>query len=102
MRDSESGLDYAMNRFSQSTMGRLTSVDKGPMLLHLPRSLNRYLYTMDDPINRIDPDGNQGTLVVTVTGEMPPLPPLMEMLLRVEEAAHRGRVTSLASPALYP
>jgi RHS repeat-associated protein len=71
-RDSESGLDYAMNRYSQSTLGRLTSVDAGPNLVHLPRSLNRYVYVMNDPINRIDPDGNQGTLVVTVVGEMPP------------------------------
>ena len=57
-RDQESGLDYAMNRFDSNTSGRFMSVDKGPMVLRRPGSLNRYSYAELDPVNHTDPDGN--------------------------------------------
>jgi RHS repeat-associated protein len=56
-RDQESGLDYAGNRYYASTNGRFASVDAGKMFLTHPTTLNRYLYTWDDPINKIDPSG---------------------------------------------
>jgi RHS repeat-associated protein len=43
-RDPESGLDYALNRFSQSTAGRFISVDKGHIVRFAPQTLNRYVY----------------------------------------------------------
>ena len=57
-RDKESGLDYAMNRMYANTGGRFTSVDKGPMSLPKPSTLNRYAYGGLDPINNQDPSGN--------------------------------------------
>ena len=57
-RDAESGLDYAMNRYDSSANGRFTSPDKGKALLYTPMTLNRYLYSTDDPVNGNDPDGN--------------------------------------------
>jgi RHS repeat-associated protein len=56
-RDSESGMDYAMNRYNSAAMGRFTSPDKGPMALKKPVTLNRYVYAGLDPVNHIDPDG---------------------------------------------
>ncbi|MBE0660745.1 MAG: hypothetical protein IH602_23830 [Bryobacteraceae bacterium] len=58
-RDAATGLDYAMNRYYQSTWGRFTSPDPyrasgGP---GDPGSWNRYAYTRGDPINFNDPSG---------------------------------------------
>jgi len=60
LRDAESNLDYAMNQYLQNSTGRFAGVDQGRIILQIPTSLNRYIYTIDDPINRIDPDGNEG------------------------------------------
>ena len=58
-RDSETGLDYAQNRYHQPGMGRFMSADPyaasgGP---NDPGSWNRYAYTRGDPVNRGDPSG---------------------------------------------
>src|SRR5207244_2648241 len=57
-RDSESNLDYAGARYSAPVYGRFTSVDAGGLNLSMPRSLNRYVYTLDDPVNLHDKSGN--------------------------------------------
>ena len=56
-RDSESGLDYAIFRFDAPGLGRFMSPD--PILGNLtsPQSHNRYGYSLNDPVNRIDPLG---------------------------------------------
>ena len=56
-RDAESGLDYAIHRFDATTRGVFMSVDRGPINLLLPQSLNRYIYAMADPLNYTDPSG---------------------------------------------
>ena len=56
-RDGESGLDYAIHRFDATTRGVFMSVDRGPITLALPQSLNRYIYAMADPVNYTDPSG---------------------------------------------
>jgi RHS repeat-associated protein len=56
-RDIESGNDYAMARYDTSRLGRFTSPDPLPGALVEPQSLNRYLYTANDPVNKIDPSG---------------------------------------------
>ena len=48
-RDQESGLDYAMDRFYGNNTAGFRSVDRGPAHPNRPLSLNRYIYTMDDP-----------------------------------------------------
>jgi RHS repeat-associated protein len=58
-RDSETGLDYAQNRYHQPGMGRFLTADPyrasgGP---GDPGSWNRYAYTRGDPVNRYDPTG---------------------------------------------
>jgi len=59
-RDSETGLDYADQRYHQPGMGRFVSADQyqasaGP---RDPGSWNRYAYVGGDPINFKDPRGN--------------------------------------------
>ena len=55
--DSESGLNYAMNRFDSSQFGRFMSTDPVAGSMHSPQSLNRYAHVGDDPVNRTDPFG---------------------------------------------
>jgi RHS repeat-associated protein len=62
-QDSESGLDYAMNRYYSSTLGRFLSPDPykanngGPGDPRDPQSWNRYAYVENDPVNRNDRRG---------------------------------------------
>ena len=58
-RDSSTGLDYAMNRYYGSNLGRFLTPDPfdGSAKLQNPQSWNRYAYVNDDPINQNDPSG---------------------------------------------
>jgi RHS repeat-associated protein len=53
----ETGLDYANFRYYSSAQARFLSADLTGGKPGTPRSLNRYTYTLDDPINKIDPLG---------------------------------------------
>jgi RHS repeat-associated protein len=61
-RDSDSGLDYAKNRYYVSNIGRFLTPDR----LHIsptpaaPQSWSRYSYGNSDPVNWIDPGGKWG------------------------------------------
>lgn len=56
-RDMESNSDYAINRQYQYNTGRFMRPD--PLLgdIVVPQSLNRYVYTQNDPVNLVDPEG---------------------------------------------
>lgn len=56
-RDSESGLDYAINRYHSSQIGRFASPDLLAGNIGNPQSLNRYAYSLNDPVNLSDPLG---------------------------------------------
>ncbi len=59
-RDAATNLDYAQARMYASEWGRFMSPDPmglGSSKLTSPQSLNRYSYTDNNPINRIDPTG---------------------------------------------
>jgi RHS repeat-associated protein len=55
-RDAESGNDYFGERYLNNIAGRFLTVDP---VIHLndPQSFNAYVYTRNDPVNLIDPDG---------------------------------------------
>jgi len=56
-RDSESGLDYAMARYYNSTTGTFCSADPLDGSPGDPQSWNRYPYGRNDPIDITDPSG---------------------------------------------
>jgi RHS repeat-associated protein len=56
-RDQESGLDYAMARYYDSSEGRFCSADPVGGSADDPQSWNRYAYARNDPVNIIDPSG---------------------------------------------
>ncbi len=56
-RDSETGLDYADQRYHQPGMGRFLSVDRGAPTPNNPGSWNRYAYVQGDPVNSADHSG---------------------------------------------
>jgi RHS repeat-associated protein len=57
-RDSETGLDYANNRYHQPGMGRFMTPDPSHTANRMdPNSWNQYAYSGGDPVNRHDPSG---------------------------------------------
>jgi RHS repeat-associated protein len=59
-RDSETGLDYAFNRYYDSRIGRFMSSDPlGPASANYddPQSMNRYAYVLNNPMSSADPRG---------------------------------------------
>jgi RHS repeat-associated protein len=65
-RDSDSGLDYAVNRYYSSGLGRFITVDRDVAVSGRPQSWNRYAYTEADPVNSADATGLSGRKVDSV------------------------------------
>lgn len=70
-RDTESGLDYFGARYYGSNIGRFISPD--PKILNVQRFLdpqqwNMYVYTRNNPLIYIDPDGRELHIVLINTG----------------------------------
>ena len=59
-RDSETGNDYAVNRYESPGYGRFLTPDpySSPSASD-PGSWNKYAYTRGDPVNRVDPGGTE-------------------------------------------
>lgn len=56
-RDSETGLDYSLYRYSSAAQGRWTSPDPLPGWPSDPQSWNRYAYVRNNPLKYLDPLG---------------------------------------------
>ena len=63
-RDSESSLDYGVNRYYDNVTGRFMTVDPygGSAVAGNPQSWNRYGYGLGDPVNGNDPTGLDSTI----------------------------------------
>jgi RHS repeat-associated protein len=55
--DSESGYNYAVNRYQSPLLGRFLSADPLPGSVGSPQSWNRYAYVRNNPLNLTDPSG---------------------------------------------
>ena len=60
--DPSTGLVYLRSRWYAPALARFIQTDSAAMNLQDTRTLNRYVYGVDDPINRFDPSGQEGTL----------------------------------------
>jgi RHS repeat-associated protein len=72
-RDSESGLDYVVNRQYSPSVGRFFQADpyRANGYKVDPQSWNRYSYTQNEPINRVDPIGlDWGGLIGSAMGAL--------------------------------
>ncbi|MCH9646605.1 MAG: RHS repeat-associated core domain-containing protein [Deltaproteobacteria bacterium] len=58
-RDHSTGADYMHARHYRSDIGRFVSVDPLPGKAGEPQSWNRYAYALGNPLNLIDPSGEQ-------------------------------------------
>ncbi|MGB6131718.1 MAG: RHS repeat-associated core domain-containing protein [Acidobacteriaceae bacterium] len=56
-RDSESGFDYAMARYYDSSVARFCSADPVGGSLDDPQTWDRYTYVRNDPVDLTDPSG---------------------------------------------
>ena len=69
-KDTETSLDFAEARMYENRFGRFTAVD--PLLVRKsanPQSFNRFIYTGNNPIRRVDPNGRDWWDVVNNAGE---------------------------------
>jgi RHS repeat-associated protein len=57
LRDGESGIDYAMNRYYAAGRGRFLTADHHGGSANNPASWNHYVYAGGDPIGNMDPNG---------------------------------------------
>jgi RHS repeat-associated protein len=87
-RDSESGLDYALARYYNSTTGTFCSADPLAGSPGDPQSWNRYPYARNDPIDKVDPSGKFFFLI-----------PLVEALVGAMEATLPEVVTTITVTA---
>jgi RHS repeat-associated protein len=70
-QDSSTGLNYADQRYYNATFGRFISVARrrDRAALGSPQAWNRYAYAKDDPVNRIDPSGNDSCFIYAADNE---------------------------------
>jgi RHS repeat-associated protein len=69
LRDGESGIDYALNRYYAAGRGRFLTVDPaiGSAGADNPESWNRYSYVLNDTVNSHDPQGLCAVLIAGIT-----------------------------------
>jgi RHS repeat-associated protein len=68
-RDAESGNDYAMARSYINRLGRFSSPDPLGGSSADPQSLNRYAYTLNDPIDFMDPSGTRSLFYLVASSD---------------------------------
>ena len=69
--DPDLGLYYLRARYMNPLTGRFLSRDPKPGHIEIPRSLHKYLYASDDPVNRIDPRGKEDLVEEGEEDEIP-------------------------------
>ena len=62
------GNDYAMARYYPNRLGRFSSTDPLSGNINNPQSLNHYAYSLNDPINLMDPTGMTADMTAVCGG----------------------------------
>jgi RHS repeat-associated protein len=100
MRDSVTGLDYAVNRYYSSIIERFLSPD--PYVssggLADPQSWNRYSYTRNDPVNRYDPSALEDSMLAP---ELPATPTVSTAAGLLSEILIRDMLASITNMGQY-
>jgi len=100
--DANTGLDYLRQRFYDSSLGRFTRRDSFSGTIEDPRSLHKYMYAHNNPINNTDPSGlvtvgdlTTGLLLQNALVSLAFSVPFRayEAALNVREGSHLGRET---------
>ena len=107
IKDSDTGLINMQARFMDPSIGRFLSIDPvGFMETGQPGQFNRYAYTWNDPINRIDPDGRyslesteQIILDVAYAAYKPVIDFFTEDAIDAVESAKEGDIRKAAGSA---
>ena len=68
VRDSLTGLDYLRARYYESETGRFLSRDPLAGQITNPLTQNSYLYVIADPVNRVDPTGEESKSLAELAG----------------------------------
>ena len=64
IRDKATGLNYMQARYMDPVIGRFLSIDPVTFMdTGNPGMFNRYAYTFNDPVNMVDPDGEEAWLI---------------------------------------
>ncbi|GIE94647.1 FG-GAP-like repeat-containing protein [Paractinoplanes rishiriensis] len=74
-KDDETGLVLLGDRYYDPTIGRFISPDNVVADIGRPQTLNRYAYTTNNPVNRVDPSGHIDTEAGQHQAPPPPPPP---------------------------
>lgn len=87
-RDDETGLDYAQARMYKSAHGRYSSVDPIfviPERFVDPQQFNLYVYTRNNPLLFIDPNGEK----LVISGKLEEIKKHLQEIIGTEDAAKR-------------
>ena len=68
--DPELDAYYLRARYYQPGSGRFSSIDPVEGDINVPRSLHRYLYAYNDPVNRLDPSGGMTLTESLITAQI--------------------------------
>ena len=71
IKDKSTGLNYMQARYYDPNFGRFLSIDPVGFSPLNPGSFGRYTYSLNDPVNRIDPNGEESFLIsrpIAITG----------------------------------
>ena len=66
--DEATGLYHLRARWLDVDLGRLLTVDPAQKVPHAPGTYNRYVFGMNDPVNRVDPSGEFSMVSVGIAG----------------------------------
>jgi RHS repeat-associated protein len=65
--DPRIGQQFLRARYYDLATGRFNRLDPFAGIPQVPQTLHKYLYTHGDPVNRVDPSGEEATLIGTMT-----------------------------------